>query len=72
MQAGDGEAAQKTLSLQFLTVTYGFLPAAGDGEAAKKTLSRSLAYVRIRGAGSAPTLLAMVAQAACIGVCSRV
>lgn len=40
---------------------------AGDGEAAKKTLSRSLAYVRIRGAGSAPTLLAMVAQAACIG-----
>lgn len=40
---------------------------AGSGEAAKVTLSRSLAYVRIRGAGSAPTLLAMVAQAACIG-----
>ena len=40
---------------------------AGDGEAARTTLSRSLSYVRIRGAGSAPTLLAMVAQAACIG-----
>jgi len=40
---------------------------AGSGEAARVTLSRSLSYVRIRGAGSAPTLLAMVAQAACIG-----
>lgn len=40
---------------------------AGSGEAARETLSRSLDYVHIRGLGSAPTLLAMVAQAACIG-----
>ena len=41
--------------------------AGSGGEAAKATLSRSLSYVRIRGAGSVPTLIMMVAQAACIG-----
>lgn len=40
---------------------------AGGGDTAKATLSRSLAYVIIRGLGSAPTIFGMVAQAACIG-----
>ncbi|EKX35441.1 hypothetical protein GUITHDRAFT_46072, partial [Guillardia theta CCMP2712] len=39
----------------------------GSGQAAADTLDLSMRYVLIRGLGSAPTLLCMVAQAACIG-----
>lgn len=39
----------------------------GSGSDAAETFELSLSYVRVRGLGAAPTLLCMVAQAACIG-----
>jgi len=39
----------------------------GEGSEAAETFDLSLSYVRVRGLGAAPTLLCMVAQAACIG-----